>query len=64
MAQLNPVQLQKHLKGVDYPARKQDLINHVRQKGADEAAISALEKLPDREFKNPIEVSQAIADLK
>ncbi|MFB2981362.1 DUF2795 domain-containing protein [Microseira sp. BLCC-F43] len=64
MAQLNPVQLQKHLKGVDYPARKQDLIDHVRQKGADEAAISALEKLPDREFKNPIEVSQAIADLK
>jgi hypothetical protein len=64
MAQLNPVQLQKQLKGVDYPARKQDLIDHVRQKGADEAAISALEKLPDREFKNPIELSQAIADLK
>lgn len=64
MAKINPVQLQKHLKGVDYPARKEDLINHVRQKGADEPAISALEQLPDREFKNPIEVSQAIADLK
>ncbi len=64
MAKLNPVQLQKHLKGVDYPATKQDLIDHVKQKGADEEAISALDKLPDREFKNPIEVSQAIADLK
>lgn len=63
MAKLNPVQLQKHLKGVDYPATKQDLINHVKEKGVDEDAISALEKLPDREFKNPIEVSQAIADL-
>ena len=64
MAKLNPVQLQKHLKGVNYPAKKQDLIDHVRQKGVEEEAISALEKLPDREFKNPIEVSQAIADLK
>lgn len=64
MAKINPVQLQKHLKGVDYPARKQDLIDHVREKGANEEAISALDQLPDEEFKNPIEVSQAIAGLK
>lgn len=64
MGKINPVQLQKHLKGVDYPARKQDLIDHVREKGADAEAISALDQLPDREFKNPIEVSQAIAALK
>ncbi len=31
MAKINPVQLQKHLKGVDYPANKQQLIEHAQQ---------------------------------
>lgn len=36
---INPIQLQKHLKGVDYPASKQDLIDHAKQQDADENAI-------------------------
>jgi hypothetical protein len=31
MAKVNPIQLQKHLKGMDYPASKQDLINYAKQ---------------------------------
>ena len=50
MAKVNPIQLQKHLKGVDYPTSKQDLIDHAKQ-GADENAISALEELPDEEYE-------------
>src|SRR5207248_2276702 len=34
----SPVELQKHLKGVDYPARKQDLINAAQENGAPQAA--------------------------
>lgn len=64
MAKVNPVQLQKHLKGVRYPARKQDLIEHAKQLGADEKSISALEQLPNEEFATPTEVSQAVGALK
>ena len=64
MAKVNPVQLQKHLKGVDYPASKQQLIDRAKQQGADEQAISALEQLPDQEFDTPTEVSQAVGALK
>lgn len=64
MAKVNPVQLQKHLKGVNYPASKQQLIDRAKQQGADEKAISALEQLPDQEFDTPTEVSQAVGALK
>ncbi|MBE9166999.1 DUF2795 domain-containing protein [Pleurocapsales cyanobacterium LEGE 06147] len=63
MAVVNPVQVQKFLKGVDYPASKQDLIEHAKQQGADENVCSTLEQLPDEEFETPAAVSKAIGDI-
>jgi putative membrane protein len=60
MPHVNPVQVQKFLKGVDYPASKQDLIDNAKNLGADENVCSSLEKLPDEDFQTPAEVSQAI----
>ncbi|HEY9671602.1 MAG TPA: DUF2795 domain-containing protein [Waterburya sp.] len=63
MAQANPIQIQKHLKGVDYPASKEELIEHAQQQDADEDILSILEQLPDQEFETPAEVSKAIGNL-
>ncbi len=63
MAQANPIQIQKHLKGVDYPASKQELIEHAQQQDADENVLSLLDQLPEQEFETPAEVSKAIGDL-
>lgn len=63
MAQVNPIQLQKYLKGVDYPAAKNDLIETARKHGADSNISSMLERLPDEEFQTPAEVSQAVGRL-
>jgi hypothetical protein len=64
MATVNPIELQKHLKGMDYPASKQDLIEHARSKGADDTMLDLLEQLPDdEEFQTPTEVNQAIGEL-
>lgn len=54
MAKVNPIQLQKHLKGVDYPASKEDLVKHAQQQGADEDALSALEQLPDEQYETQL----------
>lgn len=62
MAKVNPIQLQKHLKGMDYPASKEDLIKHAQQQGADEDALSALEQLPDEKYETPADVSKAIGN--
>jgi hypothetical protein len=63
MAKVNPIQLQKHLKGVDYPASKQDLIEHAKQQGADEAALSVLGQIPDEQYDTPTDVSKAVGDI-
>lgn len=63
MAKINPIQLQKFLKGMDYPASRDELIEQARQNGADEEAISTLEQLPDEEFQTPAEVSKAVGEI-
>jgi hypothetical protein len=63
MATVNPIQLQKYLKGVDYPASKRELIDNVEKLGADEPVRKALQKLPDQQFQTPADVSEAIAKV-
>ena len=62
MAKVNPIQLQKHLKGVDYPASKKELPKHAKEQGADKDALSALEELPDEQYESPAAVSKAIGE--
>ncbi|MGP3955173.1 DUF2795 domain-containing protein [Nonomuraea sp. 3N208] len=56
----NPIDLQKHLSGVDYPASKDDLVKAARDHGAGEDIVKALEKMPDRQYDGPNAVSQAV----
>ena len=63
MAKVNPIELQKLLKGVDYPVSKQDLLKHLEQQGAAEQVRSTLEQLPDQQFQTPADVSKAVGDL-
>lgn len=59
MAYANPIQIQKYLKGVDYPASREDLIRNAKKNGADESICASLEQLPDEDFQTPADVSEA-----
>lgn len=63
MAKVNPIQMQKYLKGMDYPAGKKQLIEHAKRSGADENVCSTLEQLPDEQFETPAEVSKAVGKI-
>jgi predicted outer membrane protein len=63
MAHVNPIQIQKFLKGVDYPASKDALIQNAKKMGADEGVFESLEQLPDEEFETPADVSKAFGQL-
>ena len=63
MSQVNPIQLQKYLKGVDYPANREALLANAKKMGADENVCSSLEQLPDEDFETPADVSEAIGKL-
>lgn len=60
---VNPIQVQKFLKGMDYPARKEDILERAQGEGADERVTRVLEQLPDREYETPADVSKAIGQV-
>ena len=61
---VNPVQLQKFLKGVDYPAKKEEVVRAARQHGADEKVIATLQSLPMNRFNSPNDISEAMGRLR
>lgn len=63
MSAPNPIEIQRHLSGVDYPASKDDLVSTAQREGAAEDVVDALRSLPDREYDSPTAVSSAVADL-
>ncbi|WP_067633984.1 DUF2795 domain-containing protein [Actinomadura latina] len=54
------IEVQKSLKGMDYPASKDDLVRHARDHGADDHIVEALQSMPDREYDGPSGVSKEI----
>jgi ferritin-like metal-binding protein YciE len=59
----NPVEVQKFLEAVRYPAGKQELLSEAARQGADERVRTTLERLPKKRFQGPTEVSEAIGTL-
>ena len=52
--------MREYLEGLTYPADKQGLIQHARERGAPTEVMRALESIPDREYGGPKEVAAAV----
>ncbi len=61
MAKVNPIELQKALGGMDYPASKENLVKHAEGKDADEEVLSFLGDLPDRNYETPADVNKEMS---
>ena len=59
---ISPIEIEKFLKGMNYPANKGDIIAKARENDASEEVISALEKMPDREYESPADVNRALGE--
>jgi hypothetical protein len=58
--QASPGSVREYLEGLMYPADKQGLIQHARERGAPTEVMRALESIPDREYGEPKEVAAAV----
>jgi hypothetical protein len=58
----NPIQIQKFLSGIDYPASKETIVETAKKEGADQGVLDALGRIPDGEYDAPTAVSKAVAD--
>ncbi|MFE4050114.1 DUF2795 domain-containing protein [Streptomyces sp. YIM B13518] len=60
MADLSPIDLQKALKGADYPASQDDLVSVARNNGADDQLVQKLARTGAKRFDGPDEVQKAV----
>lgn len=60
MAEKPPVnEVTKNLSGVDFPAKKEDLVAHAKDQGANDDVVQAIEDLPQNEFRTMADVMKA-----
>lgn len=62
----SPITIVAALRGVDFPASKQELIDHARRKNPDDLphAIDALRHLPEQQYDSIAEVERVYGQLK
>lgn len=60
---VTPPELQQYLKGMDYPAGKDDLMSKARENNAPEDVIELISRLPDQSFNTPVDVSKAVGKI-
>ncbi|MDQ3894744.1 MAG: DUF2795 domain-containing protein [Actinomycetota bacterium] len=58
----NPIEVQKHLKGMSYPADKETLVATAEQNGADDELLDQLRGLGQDEFTGPDDVMRALGN--
>ena len=64
MADVNPIEVQGSLGGVNYPASKQDLINHAQKQGnKNDKVVEVLNQIPEKEYQSPVEVSKEVGKI-
>ncbi len=59
----SPIQLQKFLGGIDYPAKKDEIIKTARDHGADKKVLDTLKSLPGNDFNSPNDISEAFGKI-
>jgi len=57
---VSPIQIEKYLKGADYPTSKTQLVELARQNGAPSNVISKIQHLPGERFQTTKDVVRAV----
>ena len=56
---ISPISLQKHLKGTNYPASKDDLVRRAQTNAAPDDILDMIRHLPSQSFDSPADVMRA-----
>lgn len=59
---ISPLEIEKFIEGVQYPASKHDLNVKARENRAPDLIIDFINNLPEHRFSSPAEVDKAIRD--
>ncbi|GGT71531.1 MULTISPECIES: DUF2795 domain-containing protein [Streptomyces] len=60
MADVSPIDVQKALKGAEYPASGEDLVSVAKSNGAEDTVVKKLQSSGSKRYDGPDEVQKAI----
>ena len=52
----SPVNVTHHLKGIDFPAKRQDLVGQAKNNGAPPEVLKKIEAMPDQTYETMADV--------
>jgi len=59
---ISAAELQACLKGVDYPADRDELIETAKSNEAPDPVMNFLERIPDKQYETPVDVSKELSE--
>lgn len=57
----SPAAIERYLKGIHYPAQKQDLIRQAQNNGAPQDVMNVLNRFEDKEYGSTVEVAKEVS---
>lgn len=60
----SPANVATYLKGIDYPAKKGDLVQHAKKNGAESEVIDVINRMPEQEYDNMADVMKGYGDTR
>ena len=54
----SPTAVEKYLKGINFPASKEDLLEHARDNNAPDDVLNVINQFTDKEYNGPIDISK------
>jgi hypothetical protein len=60
---VSPAIVERYLGGMHYPAGKLNLVNNAEQKGAPGDVMDLINKLPDKTYNSPIDITKEIGKI-
>lgn len=58
---VNPIDMQKCLSGVHYPAAKKDIVEQAESHGAGKEIMDSLKALPDKQYDSPAAINKEVS---
>lgn len=59
---ISAAELQACLKGADYPADRDELLETAKSNEAPEPVMHFLERIPDKQYETPVDVSKELGE--
>ena len=59
----SPISIAKYLSGIDFPAGKQDLVEHAKSNHADKEVLEVLKRMPDQTYKSMKDVMKGVGQV-